>query len=327
MFQAALISGWHVHAEAYARELAAIPGCAVAAVYDEDARRGRALADQFGCPLFDTAEGALSAPGVQGGILTSPTRDHPRLLALMAGMGKHIFTEKVLTGSLAEALEARQAIEQAGVTFAISFPHLSRGALRVAREIAQSGRLGRLTYARVRNVHDGAVAGWLPEHFYDREACLGGAMIDLGAHPMYTLPWLLGRPLSVQSQFGFVTGRAVEDNAVCLLGFEDGAIGVSETGFVSRGNPYTLEISGTEGSLLVRGSELSVCDKSTGMAWQRVDSLPSDRPSPLRQWAEAVLSGGAVAEEISLDAAVRLSAVMDAAYAASATGGTARVGM
>ena len=319
MFQAALISGWHVHAEGYAREFGSIPGCGIAAVYDEDPARGRALAEMFGCPYYDTAKAALKAPGISAGILNSPTRDHPALLALMADMGLHIFTEKVLTISFGDALAAREAILRAGITFAISFPHLSRPELKAAKAIADSGRLGRVTYARVRNVHDGAVAGWLPAHFYDRDQCGGGAMIDLGAHPMYTLAWLLGRPQSVQSLFSSVTGKQVEDNAVSLLRFEGGAIGVSETGFVSRGSPYTLEISGTEGSLMIHNG-LSVCDQTTGMAWQQVTELPAVSSSPLRQWAEAVTGGTKVPEEIGIDAAARLSAIMDAAYAAYESG-------
>ena len=324
MFQAALISGWHVHAEGYAQEFNKIPGCRIAAVYDEDAARGKALAEQFACPCFDTAKAALAAPGVTAGILSAPTQDHPELLALMAGMGKHIFTEKVLTVGHAEALAAKAAIEAAGITFAISFPHLGRPELKAAKAIADSGRLGKIGYARVRNVHDGAVAGWLPPHFYDRDQCGGGAMIDLGAHPMYTLAWLLGRPLAVQSLFTSFTDKPVEDNAVSLLRFEGGAIGVSETGFISRGNPYTLEISGSQGSLMIHEG-LSVCDNTTDMAWQPVTDLPEASPSPLRQWADAVLNGTPVPEEIGIDAAVRLSAIMDAAYRAERTGQGAEV--
>ncbi len=319
MFQAALISGWHVHAEGYAQEFNSIPGCRIAAVYDEDPARGRALAEQFGCAYYDTAKAALGAPGVSAGILNAPTRDHPALLALMAEMGRHIFTEKVLTAGYQDALAAREAILQAGITFAISFPHLSRPELKAAKAIADSGRLGKIGYARVRNVHDGAVAGWLPAHFYDKDQCGGGAMIDLGAHPMYTLAWLLGRPEAAQSLFTSFTSQSVEDNAVSLLRFEGGAIGVSETGFVSKGNPYTLEISGTEGSLMIHNS-LSVCDQTTGMAWQPVTELPEASPSPLRQWAQAGLNGTKVPEEVGIDAAVRLSAIMDAAYRAERSG-------
>ena len=77
MFKAALMSGWHVHAEGYAEEFNRIPGCRVAAVWDEDPARGLRLADRLGCPFYDTAEAALSAPGVTAGILNSPS-DRPR---------------------------------------------------------------------------------------------------------------------------------------------------------------------------------------------------------------------------------------------------------
>ena len=63
----------------------------------------------------------------------------------------------------------------------------------------ESGKLGQITYARVHNYHNGSVApqadgslGWLPPHFYDEVQTGGGAMMDLGAHPMYTLHWFLG---------------------------------------------------------------------------------------------------------------------------------------
>lgn len=324
MFKAALLSGWHVHAEGYAREFHQLPGCRIAAVWDEDQERGRALANQFDCPYFASAGEALEAPGVTAGILCSATSGHLPLIRLMAQMGKHIFTEKVLTTTFQEAVQARAMVQQAGVVFAISFPHLGNPMLKAARDIMNAGRLGQVTYARARNVHDGAVAGWLPEHFYDETHTGGGAMMDLGAHPMYTLAWLLGDPVSVQSLFTRVTGRQVEDNAVSILRFDSGAIGVSETGFVSRGNPYTLEISGTGGSLMIHET-LRVCDDSTGMKWTQVTELPPKDPSPLAQWAKACLGEGQVPEELGMDAAVRLTAMMDAAYHAWKNACRARV--
>ena len=73
----------------------------------------------------------------------------------------------------------------------------------------RSGKLGKLNYVRVRKAHNGATGNWLPA-FYDPIACGGGAMVDLGAHPMYLLCDFLGEPRFVQSAFTFVTGRAVE---------------------------------------------------------------------------------------------------------------------
>lgn len=324
MFKAALLSGWHVHAEGYAKEFNRVPGCRIAAVWDEDRARGEALAKALDCGFYGTAEAALRAPGVTAGILCSPTTSHPELLKVMAGLGRHVFTEKVLCVDTADAKAAADAIRSAGVQFAISFPHLGNPGVKAARQIMLEGRLGSVGCARVRNVHDGAVAGWLPPHFYDERECGGGAMIDLGAHPMYTLASLLGTPETVTSLFTSVTGKPVEDNAVSLLRFPGGVIGVSETGFLSRGNPYTLEISGSKGSLMLHET-LRVCDETTGMKWAEVKDLPPASPSPLQQWAQACLGGGSIPEELGLDAAVRLTALMEAAYLSHRSGRAADV--
>lgn len=318
-FKAALLSGWHVHAQGYAQEFNQVEGCRIGAVYDEDRARGQALAQKFDCPYFEDFRAALTAPGISAGILNSATNLHKEHLLSMISLGKHIFTEKVLTASHREALDIKEALQNSGLVFAISFPHLGWAEIIKAKEIMDSGRLGQVKYARVRNVHNGAVAGWLPAHFYSKEQCGGGAMIDLGAHPMYTLAHFLGQPLSVQSLFTHVTAKEVEDNAACLLSFAGGAIGVSETGFLSSGNPYTLELSGSKGSLLLREG-LFITDEQTGFKQQAVLELPSAQPSPLVLWALACLGQGQVPEHLGIGAAVRLSAIMDAAYRASASG-------
>lgn len=317
--KAVLISAWHVHAREYALQFNSLPGCAIAGVWDEDKARAEALAKELNCPVLASAQEALDLPGVTAAILCSPTTEHLRLIQLIAEKGKHLFTEKVLTAGYQEALKAKEAVEKAGIRFAISYPHLGRPALKKAKEIVDSGRLGKITYARVRNAHDGSSSGWLPPHFYDPKETAGGAMIDLGAHPMYTLQWLLGAPKSVQSLFTQVYGHPVEDNAACLLRYQDGLIAVSETGFVSRGLPYTLEVHGTDGSLIVEDG-LRLADKDSQMKLRPVTDLPEASKSPLTLWAECCQEDKAVPEEIGMDAAVALSAIMDAAYRAAKEG-------
>jgi predicted dehydrogenase len=175
----------------------------------------------------------------------------------------------------------------------------------------KSGALGRITYARMRNVHNGSIADWLPAHFYDKEQCGGGAMIDLGAHPMYLLYWLLGEPKTIQSVFTNITGHEVEDNAVSVIEFDKGAIGVSETGFVSKYNPATLEISGTKGALFIRNGVMYATEE-TGGKWIAPDQLPPALPSPLIQWVE----GKKASEDVTfgIEDAIMLTRMMEAAY-------------
>ncbi len=314
----AVISAWHVHAEEYARELQSIPGICVKCLWDDDRERGRAMAQKLGIAFEADLETVMRDESIDAVQVTTQTSLHGEVMLRAAEAGKHIFTEKVLTIDPAEGEKVLQAVKNSNICFTISFPHLCRPTLLEAKRLVDSGEVGRVGYARVRNAHNGAVAGWLPDHFYDPAACGGGAMIDLGAHPMYTLLWLLGEPVQVQSLFTSMTGKPVEDNAVSLLRYASGAIAVSETSFVSTQSPYTLEVSGAKGAVLVRDKQLSYASDATGGKWVQADSLPEALPSPLRQWAEALLKddpGSVDMGDFGILPALRLTRLMAKAYA------------
>ena len=313
MKQFAILGKWHVHADEYAGAINETPDCRISKVWDPDMDAARAWAQTLSCEAADV-EDILQDPAIEGVIICVATNEHGDLLKRACQAGKAVFTEKLLTISLKEAEEVKAEVLRCGTRFAISFPHYSEPWTQFALEAARSGKLGTLNYARVRKAHNGSLANWLPPHFYDPVACGGGAMIDLGAHPMYLLCAFLGEPLSVQSAFTHVTGKAVEDNAVSLLQFENGAIGVSETGFVSVSWPFTIELGGSLGTLLVRGKEVSWCCPETGNQWQTVENLPERLPSPLQRWAQAKCAAD-IPAEYNIDAAVQLTRVMTLAYA------------
>ena len=143
-------------------------------------------------------------------------------------------------------------------------------------------------------------------------------MMDLGAHPMYTLRWLMGEPKSVVSMFTTVTGKPVEDNAVSVLEFEGGAIGVSETGFVSTGIGYVLELSGTKGSLMVHNDILEYSCGETGGKLVTLEPLPEPDPMPIDAWIDACRGIGEAPNGI--DEAVALTRFMVGAYESYRTG-------
>ncbi len=307
----AMISLWHVHAKGYANEIKdTIKGGNVTAVWDENPTEGKKWADELGCTFFEDYDKLLEDSSIDGIVICSATSEHKSLIIKAANAGKHIFTEKVLAFSSCDCEEIKSAIERAGVTFTISFPHKCRAELLLAKKIADSGELGDITYARVRNAHNGSIAGWLPEHFYNKEQCGGGAMIDLGAHTMYLLEWFLGMPKKTSSVFTSVTGKGVEDNAVSVMEFSGGAIGVAETGFVSSNDPFTLDLAGTKGSLQVRDG-LSYCTPATG-GWIKAEELPDAMPSPLCQWVECVENKKKPLFDI--EDAIKLTKMMELAY-------------
>ncbi|MDR1465796.1 MAG: Gfo/Idh/MocA family oxidoreductase [Oscillospiraceae bacterium] len=316
MMNVALISSWHVHAKGYAREIKEIPGASLSAVWDANPAIGKEWATELGCAYQPDFSALLRDSALDGIILTAPTNEHAAFLEQAALAGKHIFTEKVMTLTSAEARRVRAAVEQSGVVLTISFPHICEAPIRTARDILRSGVLGTVSYARVRKAHDGL--RWLPDSFFDPVAAGGGAMMDLGAHPMYLLPWLLGQPDSVLSCYTNVADKAVEDNAVSVFSFPGGVIGVSETAFASAHNPFSLEISGTQGTLQFYDGVLRYRADATEGRWVEVTEFSPALPNPLELWVRAVTEDGE--NPLNLDLAEQLTIVMEAAYAAAESG-------
>ncbi len=306
----AIISYWHVHAEGYTKEILEKTDSKVTAIWDEDSVRGQKYAKQFGAACYEDYDELLQDKSIDGVVITSATSEHTALILKAIEAGKKVFSEKVLALTIAECLKIKEALEKKGTDITLSLVKKCDPEFLYAKQLVQSGALGKITYARMRNVHNGSIGDWLPAHFYNKEQCGGGAMIDLGAHPMYLLNWLLGKPMTVQSLFTEVTEHGVEDNAVSLIEFEQGAIGVSETGFVSVYNPAILEISGTKGALFIRNG-VTYATEETGGKWEAAQ-LPEALPSPLVQWARGEKPQEGVT--FGIEDALMLTRMMEAAY-------------
>ena len=304
----AVLGVWHVHTEEYARGVANTEGCRIAAVWDPDDSLAREWAQKLGCEAR-TLDAILTDTDIQGVIVTTSTDLHTEILLAAANAGKEIFTEKVLTITTADAEKVRAAVIASGKRFAISLPHYAEGGVRFAIDAARRGALGKLNYVRVRKSHNGATKGWLPDTFFDPGQCGGGAMIDLGTHAVYLTCEFLGEPKKVHSVFTNVTGRAVEDNAVSVMEFDGGAIGVAETGFVSEQYPFTVELVGDKGTLFLRGDDLRWVCPETGNVWTNAE-IPQAAPAPYAVWA----SEAEIPADYDIDHAVRLTRVMEMAY-------------
>jgi predicted dehydrogenase len=322
MIRVAILSFWHVHADDYAREAQAHPKTQVVAAWDENAARGRAKARDLGATFYGELDELLARDDIDAVVVTTPTRAHREVIVAAARAGKHIFTEKVLALTPADCRAILAAVDRAGVKLTVSLPRLADGYTLATRKILADGRLGEITLVRVRLSHDGAVGRrWLPAQFFDPDEAGGGALIDLGCHPMYLTRLFLGMPDRVTASYGHVTGRPVEDNAVALLHYPSGAIGVVEAGFVNPHSPFTIEVHGTEGSLLYGTPEARILVRMTPQgrddAWTEIP-LPDRAPGPFDQWVGHIETGTTASENIAL--AVDLTTLMEAANRSARTG-------
>ena len=312
-----MLSRWHVHANDYCNQISKHPEAEVSAVWDEDPERGSSWAEEMGVPFVRELQSVLQDPNIDGVCVVTPTNMHRDVMIAAAEAGKHIFTEKVLTPTVAEAREVADAIRANQIKFCISFPRRGLPALQYAKHAIDQGLIGKVTLIRIRIAHAGASRDWLPPHFYDAVACGGGAMMDLGAHGMYLSCWLAGNPKRVTSVFTSLTGKEVEDNAVSVIEFESGAIAVNETSFVGFPDSYSLEVDGTEGGIRMLSPRSGVelrSDHVEEKGWHEVESVPVASKGPIAQWIDACLRNEPI--DYGIDDAVQLTEVMAAAYAA-----------
>jgi predicted dehydrogenase len=326
MLQVALLSWAHVHAGDYARQVAADPRTTLTVVWDADARRGAEAARTLGVPFEPDLHVVLARPDVDAVVVTTPSVDHPQVITLAAQAGKHVFTEKVLALTTAECDQILEAVRASGVQLMISLPQLSRSDVRYADDVLAAGLLGEITLVRARVGHDAALAGWWPpgNWFRDPRLAGGGALIDLGCHPVYLARHFGGPVRRVTARLSNFSGAyEVDDNAVVLLEFAEGALGVVEASWVQGPGGQPLEIYGTRGTLVIdraNGSVQAAGDAFTPgrRGWFQPASLPPAGRMPLTQWVDAILDG--TAPDILPQHGRDLTEIMEAATRSHATG-------
>jgi predicted dehydrogenase len=144
-----LIGGGETHQENYARSFAADPRCRIVGLADEvdvpERRRGlnESLASELGVPHFSDLHEALQRSDVDLVSICVESERIGRVATIAARAGKHVYVDKPLAATVAEAREFVEAVQTAGVRsqmFSMVRTHLG---LR-SRDALQSGRVGPL---------------------------------------------------------------------------------------------------------------------------------------------------------------------------------------
>jgi predicted dehydrogenase len=206
-----------------------------------------------------------------------PNNEHAAPCIAAAQAGKHVFCEKPLARTGAEAKAMLDAVNKAGVKNMVAFNYRFVPAIRQAKQLIESGKLGRIYHFRAVYLQE-----WIMPHYnaplwwrMDKKVAGSGALGDLGAHVIDLARFLVGEIKTVGAMAktfiperplpdGSGTAKVdVDDAFVSVVEFDNGAIGTLEaTRFAAgRKNYEVLEINGEKGSIrfeLERLNELQV---------------------------------------------------------------------
>ena len=276
------------HADAFRRaamlyrDLPAVPHLAMLA--DATPELAASAAERFG---FDHSTGDWQAlvndPGVDVVDITSPNDMHHRMAMAAIAAGKHVYCEKPLSVTVAEAEEMTAAAKAKGVYTMVAFNNVKTPAAMLARQIIDAGEIGTPTRFR----------GWFDQGFFNdpdlphswrctRAQAGSGALGDLGSHVVSVAQYLMGdidrtvaqsqtyfptRPLP-QGAGGYSAKAASdapraavenEDQMQALIHFASGAGGTIEASRISAGKVFGIwwEVSGTQGTIIMDGERFN----------------------------------------------------------------------
>jgi UDP-N-acetyl-2-amino-2-deoxyglucuronate dehydrogenase len=305
------------------------------AFHGRDAARARQLARSHGGRSFEDFEEFLSHRPMDLVAIGSPSGRHAEQGIAAAERGLHVLVEKPIDVDTTRADALIAAAERHGVRLGVVFQDRLKPDVVRLRRFLETGGLGRILLASAR------VKWYRPPEYYSgstwrgtKELDGGAALVNQGIHTVDLLLWLLGPVARVHAvsatRLHEIEG---EDVALALLEFASGAVATLEaTTCAFPGYPRRVEISGTEGTVVLEGDRLATVDTRTphpDLAPVRARDDASAR-SPIvgdasaharvfRDFAHAVESGAAPACD-GVEGR-RSLALVEAVYAAAGRGG------
>ncbi len=242
-----------------------LPAVDLVALCDTPEEQARRFSGQFGFARATTDWQAMMAdPAVQVVSITTPNRLHHAMALAAIAAGKHVWCEKPMALTLAQAEEMAAAAQTAGVVTMVGYNYIHNPAFTHAKRLLGGGAIGRPVHFR----------GWVEEDYqadpdlpWSWRATLSeaglGVLGDLMCHLVSMATGLMGPIDSVLADTQIIhqtrplpdgSGRAAvenEDAANALVRFANGAKGtlVSSRAAWGRKSRLGFEVHGTEGMM------------------------------------------------------------------------------
>ena len=243
-----------------------VPVPVLGSLADSDPARAKQLAEAWGFERSEADWQAVCAdPDIDVVNICTPNHLHSEMALAAIKAGKHVYCEKPLALTGAEALGLHQAAAKSGVHTSMGFNYMCNPLISLARDMIAGGELGEIFNFRGLYQEDYMSNPKTPFSWRCLRSQGGpGALADLGTHLINMAEYLLGPISSVFGRLSTqhkqrpdpVSGamRAVEneDIAQVLVGFERGCPGTMEISRIATGWKCGLcfEITGTKGSLV-----------------------------------------------------------------------------
>lgn len=287
------------------------------AVCSRSPEKVKAFAEQWGYESFETDWRKLIARDDIDAIdICTPNDTHAEIAIAAAAKGKMILCEKPLARTVEEGQKMVDAIEKAKVPNTVWYNYRRIPAVTLAKQIIDSGKLGKIFHFRANFLQDWTISPDLPQGGtgtwrLDVDAAGSGVTGDLLAHCIDTAMWLNGAIKDVSAvtetfikeRVHADTGKkqkvGIDDACIFHCHFENGSLGLFESTRYARGHKalYTFEINGEHASIrwdlhdLNRLEYFDHNDESIVRGWRSILVTDGDQPYMKRWWVPGLIVG------------------------------------
>jgi len=277
----------------------------------------RAFAEQWGYESVETDwKKMISRDDIDAIDICTPNNMHAEIAIAAAQAGKMVLTEKPLARNLDEAQRMVEAVEKAGVKNTVWYNYRRLPAVTLAKQIIDSGKLGKIFHYRANFLQDWTISADLPQGGealwrLDADAAGSGVTGDLLAHCIDTAIWLNGSIKDVSAmtetfikeRVHQLTGKiqkvSIDDACIFHCHFKNGSLGLFESTRYARGHKafYTFEINGEHASIrwdlhdLNRLEYFDHSDESKLRGWRSIHVTDGDHPYMDKWWVPGLSIG------------------------------------
>ena len=167
--------------------------CEIVAFCDIIEERAQKAAKEFGTPdakVYTDYHDLVANPDVEIVNVCTPNVAHSEITIAAFEAKKHVYCEKPMSHSAAEALKMVEAWKKSGMQFTVGYQNRFRPEVLNLHSACEAGDLGDIYYAKAHALRRRGVPTW--GVFMDKAAQGGGPLIDIGTHALDITLWCLG---------------------------------------------------------------------------------------------------------------------------------------
>jgi len=292
----------------------------IAACYTRSGEKREAFASKYGCKPAASYDGILNDRSISAVINTTPNNVHLETTRAAARAGKHVFLDKPIANTIADARALTEACSKARVVLALGYQRRKESHFRWIRKQIDDGVFGKLVNAEANISRDRLGQFDLNSWRYTAEGMPGGVMLQIGIHYTDVLEYLMGPIEAVQGSLAqLVLPGENPDIASLILEHQNGARSTLNACYASASEYYLMNIYGKEATayydlhqglrFLKRGSK-----SSNPVPCEKNDTIREE----LEEFADAVRGKGK--PEMDGEASTRSLAVLRAGIKSSREG-------